>query len=305
MNSAILEKLTICVPTKDRPEHLRSCLKRIKQTLPECNVIVCDNSQITLMDSIVTEFISLNIKYIKPQKNLSIYENFDRCISYVSSEYFLIIGDDDLIVDNYFFYNALKILEQNAQYGMVCGRVPHFTDNDMPNLATHTFPKTSTVNKYTLYNLIYKLPFPTITGCVFRASSFSGLKFSIYNHRSADTSLLFEILLKRECLFNNSCPTIMLNHSTNDHLTFDSEELKTDLIKSLSNCLFISNTYRINNYYAKIIYSFFVINRVLTQRSQRFYILKILLNIKDYNVLYLILSVFILFIKRISRNSLL
>ena len=303
MNSKALKQLTICIPTRDRSNFLRNCLKRIKETLPDCNIIICDNSQIFTMECVLKEFPKLKIDYLKPQGNLSIYENFDRCISHVKSKYFFILGDDDLIGDRLYFHTALNFLEKNKCSGMVCGRVRMFDIRNVEKISTYKFHKSCAVHPYTRSNLLFKLPFPTITGCIFRTSSFGSLKFCSYNHSSADTSLLLEILLKIECFFINLCPTIMVAHDKNDHVTLDREEIKKDLNCSFSNCLYIAKLYGINQNFPKIIYSFFVINRFFTHRDLRFFIFYMILSLKGFNIFYLIFSILILFKKWLFKNS--
>lgn len=255
------------------------------------------------MGRVIEDSTNLKIEYLKPQGNLTIYENFDRCISYVESEYFIILGDDDLIGDSHFFLRALEFLSQNNNRGMVCGRVCTIENNDIEKISAFNFYRSDIVNPYTHSNLLYKLPFPTITGCIFRTSSFRNLKFCSYNHRSADTSLLFEILIKRECFFINSCPTIMINHDKNDHLNLNREEIKKDLAYSFANCVKIANVHGLNSYQAKIIYSFFVMNRLLMQHGFRYDILRTILKLKGYNCFYVIITFLILSKKRLFQNS--
>ena len=104
--------LTIIVPTYNRCGDLRVLLNRLACEIGELSnriqVIIGNNASSDNTDEVVQEFIARfhNIIYTKNSLNIGPDENFCKCIELVTSEYFWIIGDDDLPK-----FGVIKLLE--------------------------------------------------------------------------------------------------------------------------------------------------------------------------------------------------
>jgi len=95
--------LNIAIPTYKRPDQLRDCIKSIAlQILNNENVslTVIDDSKSDLNSEVVSWAESLPIKftYIKNDVNLGIDGNIEKCLNFGSSEYLLVLGEDDILL---------------------------------------------------------------------------------------------------------------------------------------------------------------------------------------------------------------
>ena len=99
--------LNISIPTFNRPEYLWRCLKSIKSAINELNecdrqlvsVYVSDNSDDEKSKEVVglNEFYGLNVIYSRNEENIGSDKNIARCYLYDSSDYVMVLGDDDFI----------------------------------------------------------------------------------------------------------------------------------------------------------------------------------------------------------------
>jgi glycosyltransferase involved in cell wall biosynthesis len=94
--------LTICVPTYNRADCLEDLLRTLRTELQglqgQVRLIVGDNGSTDRTPEVTRAFAQdmPDMLVLRHERNLGPDENFCRCITEVSSEYFWIIGDDDL-----------------------------------------------------------------------------------------------------------------------------------------------------------------------------------------------------------------
>ena len=111
-------KLSICIPTYNRPEQLPNCLNSIciakENSNLDFDVCISDNGSNYDIKNIINNFkdkltIVLNIN----KKNTGYQPNLIKAISLSKSEFIWAIGDDDLLVPN--SLNSLEKLFENFQ----------------------------------------------------------------------------------------------------------------------------------------------------------------------------------------------
>ena len=302
MQNSNLENLTLCIPTRDRLNFLRTCLERVQYSMPFCQVIISDNSQFQDITSLILEFSDLNIVYLPPVGDLSLYQNFDRCISAVKTDYCMLMGDDDLLGKQQFFDQALALFNKDTSLTMVAGRVLAAYDTEISNKFSNKRTAFAKNAPYTKNALLFWLPFPTITGCVFRTTSIRNHSFEAYEHRSADTSLLLEFLLRYKCSFIEATPVFMINHRGSDHLSLNLTEIKVDLSASWRHCLALGKQFGPSQSYTKIIYGFFAINRLISNFSARREIIQFLRGLPDFRLELMFVSAVLLLSKFFARR---
>ena len=89
-------KLTIIIPTLQRPETLQSTIKTaLNQQYPNYSIIVSDNFSNDNTKEIVTSFNSAKITYINPGCRLSMSKHWEFALTHVEEGYVTILGDDD------------------------------------------------------------------------------------------------------------------------------------------------------------------------------------------------------------------
>ena len=113
-----MNKLSAVLPTIGRIKYLDLSIKSIlDQSTPFDEIIVFDNS-IEQNIQKVSKFSNNNsIIFIRSKKRLAAIESWNKSVSLASSEYVTIIGDDDIVENNY-CENAKKIIKYN-EFGIL------------------------------------------------------------------------------------------------------------------------------------------------------------------------------------------
>jgi abequosyltransferase len=123
--------LTIAIPTWNRCEYLRQTLSQLrKETVKidsrKVEVLVCDNASPDDTPAVVeaARAAGLSIRSIRNTENIGSDANIAQCFNLAQGEYVLILGDDDLLVDDCLFW-LLPHLE-TRRYGVVSLRAYGF-----------------------------------------------------------------------------------------------------------------------------------------------------------------------------------
>ena len=93
-------RFSIVIPTRERPETLKYCLKTcIEQELfSNYEIIVSDNNSSPATKEVVDSFKCDKIRYFPTGTTLPMYENFEFAVSKAKGEYVMVLGDDDGIL---------------------------------------------------------------------------------------------------------------------------------------------------------------------------------------------------------------
>ncbi len=93
---------SICVPTRNRADTLKYCLKSVlHQDFDNFEIIVSDNSDGMEAQKVVSEINSGKIKYFKQKEVLPMTDNYEFAVAQAKGEYVICIGDDDgLVIDS-------------------------------------------------------------------------------------------------------------------------------------------------------------------------------------------------------------
>lgn len=98
------KKLSICIPTYNRCDHLNNCLNSIYiNNINSSDVEVCisDNNSTDKTFDIVSKYKKkINIKYNKNSENIGVAKNILKSVDMSTSKFCWIIGDDDLLIND-------------------------------------------------------------------------------------------------------------------------------------------------------------------------------------------------------------
>lgn len=99
VNEAEMSRLTVVIPTYNRPAYLAECLESIAaQTYRDFRLVVLDNASTEPYGPVIERFAPLGIEYIRNAENIGAVRNIDKAREVGSdSEYHLIFHDDDLM----------------------------------------------------------------------------------------------------------------------------------------------------------------------------------------------------------------
>jgi len=115
--------LTIAIPTFNRADYLDLNLKQLCAQMGECGdeveILVSDNCSDDHTESIVEKYkkSGFKIKFIKNTENIGAERNFIQCFNRAEGKYILILGDDDLLLDNA-LVRIISFLKR-GEYGLV------------------------------------------------------------------------------------------------------------------------------------------------------------------------------------------
>ena len=100
-----LPLITFVIPTRNRQNCLLSLLGVLERFYAQksqlFNVVILDNSDKETLSQRVTN-LSFPVEYIYSNEQLSVVDNFNQGVNYLSGEYACFIGDDDLISERIF-----------------------------------------------------------------------------------------------------------------------------------------------------------------------------------------------------------
>jgi len=123
MTDHSLPLVSIGIPTFNRASSLVTAIESVlKQTYPNIQLLISDNASIDETQSICENFCKNDVRvtYIRQKSNLGATNNFKEVLKHSNGEFFMWLGDDDWIDDNY-IAKCIKILAENPDYSLVCG----------------------------------------------------------------------------------------------------------------------------------------------------------------------------------------
>lgn len=127
--------VNVLIPVYNQnPFHLEACiLSVLSQTYPNIHTIVSDNHS-TNETTHVLEKYSTKIKIVKPEKFVSINENFAFCASFADGDYISFLSSDDLLTTDA-IERLVDVLEYNANCVFAFGNIWH--SYEMPPLQNY------------------------------------------------------------------------------------------------------------------------------------------------------------------------
>lgn len=137
-------KFSICVPTRNRADTLYHCLKSLlHQDLDNYEIIVSDNSDSVESDETkkaVDQLDSNRIRYVRPDRVLSMTENFEFTLENATGDYILFMGDDDGLVVNSLGYVADLYREYQPEIIKCPGVIFYWPGSTLRDTASLCYP---------------------------------------------------------------------------------------------------------------------------------------------------------------------
>ncbi len=90
--------VSICIPTYNRAGMIgRAIESALGQTYKNIEVIVVDNASSDNTDAVVASYVDERLTYVKNERNLGLFGNFNRCIELATGKFLHILHSDDYI----------------------------------------------------------------------------------------------------------------------------------------------------------------------------------------------------------------
>ena len=125
--------VSIGLPTFNRSSLLSKAIESVlAQTYTNIELVVSDNASDDATQSICEEYAKKDsrIKYTRQHINTGPACNFAYVLQHSVGEYFMWLGDDDWIDDNYLEYCVSELI-RNPDYSLVGGQALSYTDNKL------------------------------------------------------------------------------------------------------------------------------------------------------------------------------
>ncbi|MBX9597732.1 MAG: glycosyltransferase [Burkholderiales bacterium] len=118
--------VSICIPTFRRPLLLKEAIMSVLQQREFTNfeILIVDNDHeklnTTEIVSYLTELNDPRIRYYINVRNIGVFGNWNRCIELAIGEWMTVLGDDDLLFDNYLSSLIHEIETDNSLTRVEC-----------------------------------------------------------------------------------------------------------------------------------------------------------------------------------------
>ena len=115
-------KVSIIIPTFNRAKYLtRAVSSALAQDYNDMEVIVSDNDSTDDTGVVVESFMDdKRFKYFKNSKNLGMAPNWRKALNeYATGDFFIILSDDDYLIDNQYISKAVKLINTDPEIVIV------------------------------------------------------------------------------------------------------------------------------------------------------------------------------------------
>jgi hypothetical protein len=111
-------RVTVFVPTYNRAPLLAGAIRSVLgQSFERLSVVVADNASTDETPDVVAAFGDERLTYVRRPENIGLLGNFKACLSGISTDYCLVLCDDDLLEPE-FLERTVPLLDENARVGI-------------------------------------------------------------------------------------------------------------------------------------------------------------------------------------------
>lgn len=134
-----MKKISVCVPTYNRPEMLKPLISSFLKQDHECKeLVIADDSSDSRTQELISHYQSDSITYIKNPENLGYCANLLASLTYAKGDFLLILGDDDMLAHPNALSRYVSVFEQNPSVGYVYSNQIQFSNSlDVDCLIQH------------------------------------------------------------------------------------------------------------------------------------------------------------------------
>jgi glycosyltransferase involved in cell wall biosynthesis len=199
-------KIQVFLLTYNRPEYVKDAISSIlNQDYDDFELIVSDNSTDSKTEELLKDIKHPKFKYLKRTPSLPSIEHFFKCIHEVTSEYFVLFHDDDMMMTDY-LSKVITALENNPSIA-AAGTNCYFIYGNKQSKDV-SFPEKNSkeelfddIDKFVSNYLLFK-PLAAYPSYMYRASFIKGIFLNI-NHggKHSDVTFLMDILKRGKILW--------------------------------------------------------------------------------------------------------
>ena len=107
--------VSVCIPTYNRASMVGDAIRSaLAQTYETIEVLVVDNASTDDTAAVVSSFTDPRLTYIRNERNLGLFGNFNRCIELAQGKYIHILHSDDMVPPE-FTETCVRFLEEHPE----------------------------------------------------------------------------------------------------------------------------------------------------------------------------------------------
>lgn len=237
--------LTIGIPTYNRANQLDKAIKVIFEELSslkhKVELLVSDNNSIDNTFKVVDKWREkLDINYSKNETNLGFDSNVDLVVKKASSNYVLILSDDDILVPGSLKY-YLDIISKTKDVSIIIGKarfMNHEMNHEVLNFSDKAFSKFKENKSYEFENGVELFSFTEKIFCGISGVLFNREKYlrenldAFFNSQFIHTAAMFKMLSRKSAkvfIINYPCFKYRLGDSKRAHIKSQNEIMKVGL----------------------------------------------------------------------------
>ena len=237
--------LTIGIPTYNRANQLDKAIKVIFEELSslkhKVELLVSDNNSNDNTFKVVDKWREkLDINYFKNETNLGFDSNVDLVVKNASSNYVLILSDDDILIPGSLKY-YLDIISKTKDVSIIIGKarfMNHEMNHEVLNFSDKAFSKFKEHKTYEFENGVELFSFTEKIFCGISGVLFNREKYlrenldDFFNSQFIHTAAMFKILsgnFSKVFIINNPCLNYRLGDSKKTEIKNQNEIMKVGL----------------------------------------------------------------------------
>jgi len=125
-----MKKITVILPTIGRPQYIKKALNSIlKQDYTDLEILISDNASGYTRDELIGDCHDSRIKYIQHDRRLESSFHMNLCINLASSEYLMILSDDDILSFSY-ISNMVEMFSNSKNMTVALGMQVKLSEYD-------------------------------------------------------------------------------------------------------------------------------------------------------------------------------
>lgn len=119
--SANGHKISVLIPTCNRAKYLSQAINSVlSQDYGNFEVIVSDNASTDETEEIASDFRhDSRFKYYRNSVNIGMVPNWRKALSYATGDWFLLLSDDDYLIDKTYLSQVFQLIQKHPDVGVV------------------------------------------------------------------------------------------------------------------------------------------------------------------------------------------
>ncbi|MDD3596887.1 glycosyltransferase family 2 protein [Sulfuricurvum sp.] len=219
-----MEKVSILIPTYERPEGLKKAIQScLAQVYSHFEIIVTDNSSNDKCREIIDSFHDERIKYYINEENIGPILNWRRAFEKSNGELIVLLPDDDYFLNPFFLKDAVQICAEMSVELFIPDCVVGNEKNCYMNKSSFSGMTESSLVIETLWG---SSNIPTIANVFSRKITKDVIFFYDNNILYSDIELWLKLLMKTEFVYFYNIPSVFYTiHTSNIVFNMDNEKL--------------------------------------------------------------------------------